>query len=572
MPEGSIPSFPQEIMVDILLRLPAKSIGQFRCVSKRWRFLLSDSQFINTHLNLHAEEGNFILISQNHSLHTITDVGGDPDVSRTLRFQPELPDTWIEMVGSCNGLVLLVNEEDEKFLVNPTTLNQVKIPDSPLALMKPGSFSMHGLGYGASSDDYKIVTLSYYDNDNEYELDCADTFVDLYSVKRGVWSRLEPSPYDHAVPDLSPGAFVNGSIHWLASSRERGYPSVIAAFDIVNEKFKEIPAPGSLDVKRFVFNKLFVLRGCLCMIDTRNRAEIDIWLMEEYGVEKSWVKFSVASNGYWDMVKPLYFIGDDEVVLEIDEETLIMEEPSWRASSHLVIVIGSEGSILFQLEVEKDEKCCITQIPHSTLKETSSTNQPIKLIVVKSATLPNATSSHRIYLQDDLVIGSHFSGSERFVLGSALKASIVELIREGLGGLKMVQSSLVLPNSSYKTYLHLSSSAMKYRLRRLNNTVLQPTWNVDSVNFQGSDPTIDKKDERNNLSHCLLATFLFFFFLSLVRRLAVSSNTIVTSGCPFCSKKTLNSQSPRNRRNCCCHLSQTMDENYVFPELDESAE
>lgn len=183
---------------------------------------------------------------------------------------------------------------------------------------------MHGLGYDASSDDYKIVTLSYYDTDNEYEPDCADTFVDLYSVKRGVWTRLEPSPYDHAVPDLSPGAFVNGSIHWLASSRERGYPSVIVAFDVVDEKFKEIPAPGIVDVKRFVFNKLVVLRGCLCMIDTQNWAQIDIWIMEEYGVEKSWVKFSVASNNYWDTVKPLCFIGDDEVVLEIDEERLIV--------------------------------------------------------------------------------------------------------------------------------------------------------------------------------------------------------------------------------------------------------
>ncbi|CAA2954485.1 Hypothetical predicted protein [Olea europaea subsp. europaea] len=60
------------------------------------------------------------------------------------------------------------------------------------------------------------------------------------------------------------------------------------------------------------------------MIDTQNWAQIDIWIMEEYGVEKSWVKFSVASNNYWDMVKLLCFIGDDEVVLEIDDERLIV--------------------------------------------------------------------------------------------------------------------------------------------------------------------------------------------------------------------------------------------------------
>ena len=57
---------------------------------------------------------------------------------------------------------------------------------------------------------------------------------------------------------------------------------------------------------------------------------------------------------------------------------------------------------------------------------------------VKLATLLNAISSRRIRLQDDLVTGFHFSVSERFVPGCTLKASIVELIREGLVVLKMV--------------------------------------------------------------------------------------------------------------------------------------
>ena len=61
---------------------------------------------------------------------------------------------------------------------------------------------------------------------------------------------------------------------------------------------------------------------------------------------------------------------------------------------------------------------------------------------VKSATLPNATSSRRIRLQDDLVTGFHFSVSERFVPGCTLKASIVELIREGLVVLRRVGGSL----------------------------------------------------------------------------------------------------------------------------------
>jgi hypothetical protein len=58
---------------------------------------------------------------------------------------------------------------------------------------------------------------------------------------------------------------------------------------------------------------------------------------------------------------------------------------------------------------------------------------------VKLATLLNAISSRRIRLQDDIVTGFHFSVSERFVPGSTLKASIVELIREGLLVLRKVR-------------------------------------------------------------------------------------------------------------------------------------
>lgn len=65
---------------------------------------------------------------------------------------------------------------------------------------------------------------------------------------------------------------------------------------------------------------------------------------------------------------------------------------------------------------------------------------------VKLATLLNATSSRRIRLQDDLVTGFHFSVSERFEPGCMLKASIVELIREGLVVLRMVRVGGSLKN------------------------------------------------------------------------------------------------------------------------------
>lgn len=320
--------FPQEILIEILSRLPAKSVGKCRCVSKPWKDLLSSQQFIS---KTHQE--NLILISPSQSLQTISTIQVD-GFSRNLEW---LPDAWATIVGSSNGLVLLINEEDDKILVNPITLQKVHVPDSPVALYKPGSFSMHGFGYDSSSNDYKIVTLSHFDTDNEYEPDCADTFVDVYSVKSGVWKRLDSSPYDHAVPELASGAFVNGAIHWLASSREPGYRSVIAAFDLVREAFDEIPAPSSVDVERFVFHKLVVLGGCLCMIDSIGGDGIDVWIMKEYGLVDSWTKFSINGDSELDVVKPLCYVGDGEVVFLTEEESLVIYDPKSGTCTDMIV-------------------------------------------------------------------------------------------------------------------------------------------------------------------------------------------------------------------------------------------
>ncbi|KAK4395552.1 F-box/kelch-repeat protein [Sesamum angolense] len=256
---------PQEILIEIFSRLPVESVGKCRCLAKLWREQLSTPHFVKSHLThqTHRTHQESLILNNTpyDTIYSRSSLKGDT----VWKILPCLdPGEWTYIVGSCDGLVLMIREEFENFLVNPVTLQLVRVPESPLALKRPESFSMDGFGYDRSSDDYKVVTLSYYDTDR------VETFVDVFSVKRGVWRRVGSSPYDHAIPErstiyvfhkyaLSSAAFVNGALHWLARSRKLGSTSVIVAFNLANEVFDEIPAPSGVDVQNFVFNKLVVL-------------------------------------------------------------------------------------------------------------------------------------------------------------------------------------------------------------------------------------------------------------------------------------------------------------------------
>lgn len=47
--DGVLVSLPEDIIFDVLARLPVKMLCQLRCVSKTWRALISDPAFIAAH-------------------------------------------------------------------------------------------------------------------------------------------------------------------------------------------------------------------------------------------------------------------------------------------------------------------------------------------------------------------------------------------------------------------------------------------------------------------------------------------------------------------------------------------
>lgn len=150
---------PQELIIQILLRLPVKSLLRFKCVSKSWLSLITDPHFAKSHFELAAALADRILFiaSSAPELRSI-DFNDSASVAVTVEFPGPKPYYhFVEIIGSCRGFMLL-HCVCHLCVWNPTTSVHKIIPLSPVFFNKDITFCtlLSGFGYDPSTDDYSV--------------------------------------------------------------------------------------------------------------------------------------------------------------------------------------------------------------------------------------------------------------------------------------------------------------------------------------------------------------------------------------------------------------------------------
>ncbi|XVF65281.1 hypothetical protein PTKIN_Ptkin09bG0235500 [Pterospermum kingtungense] len=245
----TVPQLPQDIIVNILSRLPVKYLIQLKCVCKPWRSLISDPQFAKLHLaqskkkNTNFSSHRVLLItlplesvaceSPSDDDLELDDVVLDfPAAMKKTPDSDELVDD-LEIGGSCNGLICIVFENGRIFLYNPTIREATELAIDTSSTFDPRGTFFYGLGYDFSTDDYKVVRAGRHSSSDKTE-------VEILGLKRNTWRRIEETGILlHGVA----GIFLNGALHWLAiRANDPNKMFVIVAFDMVEEKFHELVA------------------------------------------------------------------------------------------------------------------------------------------------------------------------------------------------------------------------------------------------------------------------------------------------------------------------------------------
>ncbi|CAI9772593.1 unnamed protein product [Fraxinus pennsylvanica] len=303
---------PHEIALDILSRLPIKSVIQSRFACRSWNLLSHDLQLVNMHMSRALICQRLCLIFHSdypirNQLHFVefSDVD-DNEIVRKIDtpFVGSTPE--FNMIGSCNGLLCLIDSllADSIYIYNPFTRDYKVLPKS---VEFEDQIVIVGFGFHPITKEYKVIKIVYYPN--AYNLEIPRHFrrltnmssrrsdVEIFNLGTNEWRSIGEAPY-RLEKRSSPGVLLSGRLHWMSQRGNYNWrrDRIIVSFDLVDDSFQEIPRPDT--GRSWTNGHLAVLGGCLsAAVPFRGgNGALDIWVMKEYGVKDSWVKeFTVGA-------------------------------------------------------------------------------------------------------------------------------------------------------------------------------------------------------------------------------------------------------------------------------------
>ncbi|PWA44753.1 F-box domain-containing protein [Artemisia annua] len=326
-----MPDVPQDVLAEILSRLPVKSLLRFRTVSKHLCAVIDSPQFVNQHLNQSLKMNKILLhlkdstLGSSNSKCSFYSFSTDPNPDYE---KPGLPVNQsgpvYRIMGSFNGIICLTRGQSTRrdiLFWNPST-KRYRLTKS-VGNYPPGSkirLTIVRAGYDHVSGDCKVVRFSHYSRPGSNLVCCK---VNVYSLKLDLWQFEQEFPcntYQVQGHDVC----VSGSIHWVGTQNSGSNKKYsIIAFDLHSQSFKSVPQPKYTN--GCVAIDLGILGGCLCVVCCHEKVSVDVWVMMKYGVKVSWRKLialKMSDVGFRTSpgVRPISYLKNGKVLLQVDHK------------------------------------------------------------------------------------------------------------------------------------------------------------------------------------------------------------------------------------------------------------
>ncbi|CAL4968234.1 unnamed protein product [Urochloa decumbens] len=329
-PSTGAPELPDELMTEVLLRLPIKSILRSRAVCRAWAATLSSYEFCALHMAAQPDSALAAASARRPKLLLVAPPataareravtaacsctcspqaegpvgGGGADLTTvTLALDGLSGGEFVGGVAAqCRGLTLLHDAFSPAayYVVNAATRAVTRLPPCQDVVI----FSSAGLGFDAQARVYKVMRLLKKPKD-------ADVSCEVYSLGGKHGDRWRPaagripSSFSStarcaivvAARRNLPPVLAHGSLHWLIDSLGSIFDDLAASiitYSVAEETFGWVEPPPCGTCTRGGVH-LVELDGCLCMVrDLRHGSPpdcstaLEIWKLQDYGATGVW--------------------------------------------------------------------------------------------------------------------------------------------------------------------------------------------------------------------------------------------------------------------------------------------
>ncbi|KAM0904480.1 hypothetical protein ACQ4PT_017951 [Festuca glaucescens] len=331
-------SVAEDIVTEVLLRLPIKSVVRFRAICRSWATLLSSEEFCRIHRAINKAVGvplKLMYFSPTQRFDTTAayscSLSPGPRDNQLLFTLDYAHGSWVEVLtpAPCHGLNLLYDALARAYYIcNAATRTVVRLPPC-------GDAAAHrmstGLGFDARTREYKVVRLI---NGMRLSHEQDTIRCEVYTpggshgdcwrpAARGLPFGLRRYAISAADDKRLSPVFANGFLHWLIQpyhefERIRG---AILYFSVTEETFRCVrspPVPASKFGQKplFIAQSGFYLRcspqlpaghlvemdSQLCLVrDLRNdpyHSTVEIWRLLDYSSGDWSLDHQIDLSGY----------------------------------------------------------------------------------------------------------------------------------------------------------------------------------------------------------------------------------------------------------------------------------
>ncbi|OWM74591.1 hypothetical protein CDL15_Pgr005171 [Punica granatum] len=224
---------PPDMIVGILLRLPMKSLGRFRCVNRLSDSIISDPQFVSSHFACSSARPKLLLSVDDYEkasdsasevrvkMFFSTDYPeNSEDLCQVASYHGRITPMDYNIRWSVGGLICSKAEEGIQ-LCNPSTAECITFPKPYYA----DSF----LGYDPVEKKHKILKFTF-----------AEKEVEILTLREQEWRRMNPCLLDFE--SFEDDSLCIERFQYLIGRTEAG-KAYLVEFNVRLESFRAVPLP-----------------------------------------------------------------------------------------------------------------------------------------------------------------------------------------------------------------------------------------------------------------------------------------------------------------------------------------